>query len=61
MSAGDTVEIEYRGRTYAGRYSIKARMITVDSEYGSKTTQVGNTPVEAIAKQLLREIIREAV
>jgi hypothetical protein len=58
-----TVEHERDGRKYVGSYAVAGqrhvRTITVSFEGGSKTAQVGGTPVNAIALQLLLELIRD--
>ena len=61
--SGDEVSIEIEGRTYTGRYVVSGqgsgRTVTVSTPlYGSKTTQVGGSPPETIARMLLRELIQ---
>lgn len=43
-----------------GSYYVHRRMITVTSPWGtSKSTQVGNSPPESLARIMLRELIQE--
>jgi hypothetical protein len=53
------VLIELKGETYHGTYTVVGGMITVSTGFGSKTTQVGGTPVEALAMLLLSELVNE--
>ena len=53
------VEIQHRGKTYAGEYVVARGMITVIGENGTKTAQLGAASVEAMATDLLREILDE--
>jgi hypothetical protein len=50
------IEIETDGRRVTGTYVVEAGMITVSSASGSKTTHVGNTPTEVLARLLLSEL-----
>jgi hypothetical protein len=54
-----SVEIQHRGKTYAGEYVVIRGMITVIGENGTKTAQLGAASVEAMATDLLREIVDE--
>jgi hypothetical protein len=54
-----SVEIQHRGKTYAGEYVVARGMITVYGENGSKTTQLGGASAETMAADLLREIVDE--
>jgi hypothetical protein len=48
------------GRDISGTYSVSGKTITVTLFDGSsKSTQLGNLPVEVIAKMLLRELDRK--
>jgi hypothetical protein len=53
------VEIQHRGKTYAGEYVVARGMITVIGESGTKRAQLGAASAEAMAADLLREIIDE--
>ena len=53
------VEIQRRGKTYTGEYVVARGMITVIGENGTKTAQLGAASVEAMATDLLREIVDE--
>lgn len=48
---------EHLQRQISGRYSVtRGGLLTVRSAYGSKSTQVGGSPQEVIARMLLREL-----
>ena len=54
------VTIKRGGKEYSGRYRIHRGLLTVNSTYGAKTTQVfshGSDPIP-LAEMLLREIIK---
>jgi hypothetical protein len=53
------VTIDLDGKIYQGSYSVERGMITVWAAGGSKTTQVGNIPVETLAKILLSELVHQ--
>ncbi len=59
IPASRSVSIEHAGTTYYGIYTISQGMITVSAGEGTKTTHVGDTPVEALARMLLRELVQE--
>ncbi len=55
------VTTEVDGQTYIGRYVISGKVVTVSMPgVGSKSTQIGGSPVESIARLLLRRIVRPA-
>ena len=53
------VSIEYKGKNYRATYTVEKKLITVGTLYGSKTTQVGNSPPELLAHIMLRELVDE--
>jgi hypothetical protein len=53
------VECEYRGKRYRGTYQVRGGILTVASEYGSKSATPGACP-EVLARILLREIVEAA-
>jgi hypothetical protein len=55
------VEIEIDGRRHSGRYTVDRDVLTVSHANGQIATQVGNTPVENLARQLLSELVRRPV
>ena len=62
MRTGDyqDVVVERDGKQHKGRYLIihgKLPMIEVSYGDGSKTTQVGGTPPEILAKIMVRELL----
>ena len=54
-----SVAIQRRGKTLTGEYVVARGMITVYGETGSKTAQLGAASAEAMATDLLREIVEE--
>ena len=55
------IEGEYLGKRYTGGYSFRGGAVTVHSFSGSKTTQIGGSSAEPIARILLTEIVVENV
>lgn len=52
------VETEVDGQRHTGTYSIQSGVITVNlSGHGSKSTQIGASPAEHLAKLLLGELV----
>ena len=52
------VRIERNGVVYDGSYTVSGPMITVSSPVlGSKTTQIGGSSPEALAKIILTELL----
>ncbi len=54
-----SVSIEQEGTPYYGIYTVSQGTITVSNGEGTKTTDVGNIPVETLAKMLLHELVQE--
>jgi hypothetical protein len=52
-----TVEIE--GKRYTGFYTVSSGVVTVESDWGERTTQAG-AKAEQTARLLLLEILRRA-
>jgi hypothetical protein len=53
------IAVQVDGNIHTGSYTVKGRMITVS--YGrSKTTQVGDTPLDALARLMMLELIEES-
>jgi hypothetical protein len=62
MDHWNDVEIEKDGERYAGKYRVEGGIITLtyDAEGGGdKSTQVGNSEPERLAKLLLNELVTE--
>ncbi len=55
---GEDITVEIDGKTYSGRVEVSRDLVTVSTPYGSKTTQIGGSPAESIARTLLREIVQ---
>lgn len=54
-----TITVERGAKTYKATYRIEKGMITVSSGHGSKTTQLGSSPPETLARMILGEMINE--
>ena len=50
--------MEHQGQTYRGSYQVTGKLLTVVRAYGTKSTQVGGSPPETLAKMLLGELVR---
>jgi hypothetical protein len=57
-TAVKTVTVTIKGVTHHGTYFVQSSMVHVHSTLGSKTTQVGGSPPETVAKLLLSELVR---
>jgi hypothetical protein len=54
------MSVEFDGKTYSAHYSVQAKVVTVESAYGSQSTQVGGATAEAVARMLFRELLAGA-
>jgi hypothetical protein len=54
-----TVTCEIDGKTRRGTYWIAGKILTVSTGMGGKSRQVGSTPTEILAQELLRELVKE--
>ena len=60
LMSGHAVHIKVEGRTYSGTFKVDRKVLTVKTSYGSKGASVPKrTPHEALAHQLLQELVRE--
>ena len=53
------VSCEFDVKTYRGTYRVACKVLTVSTGMGGKSTQVGSTPPEALARRLLLELAKE--
>ncbi|MBN1772008.1 MAG: hypothetical protein JXB32_12135 [Deltaproteobacteria bacterium] len=51
------VAVEQDGKRFVGSYAVDRGMITVHFAMTSETTQVGDSPPEALAELLLHELV----
>jgi hypothetical protein len=62
MRSGPTpakeVSVTIGDEIHHGTYSVQGSMVNVQSSFGAKATQVGNSPPVTIAKVLLSELVR---
>ena len=55
-----SVHIKVDSRTYAGAYTVDHKVLTVTTNYGKKSAQVGHqVSHETLAHQLLHELVQE--
>ena len=54
-----TVTSEIDGKTVKGNYWIAGKILVVSTGKGGKSRQLGSTPPEPLAEQLLRELAKE--
>ena len=58
--SGHAIHIKIDGRTYSGAYGVDRKVLTVTTNYGKKTAQIGpKVSHAALADQLLHELVRE--
>lgn len=53
------VTCEIDGKAHRGTYWIAGKILTVSTGMGGKSKQVGSTPAEILATQLLQELAKE--
>ncbi len=53
----DEVEVEKAGKIHKGTYRVESGIVTVNSAYGTKSTQVGSSDADWLAKALLLELV----
>lgn len=58
MTTSEWINVVYgeAERRLAGRYKLESGMITVTRAYGTKSTQIGTTPPDSLARLILSEI-----
>jgi hypothetical protein len=54
-----TVIIEFEGRKITASFSVAAGMVTVHTAAGDKTTQLGGSSAQSLARAMLRELAAE--
>jgi len=58
--SGHAIQIKVDGRTYSGTYKVDRQILTVTTNYGRKTAEVGpRVPHATLADQLLHDLVRE--
>ncbi len=53
-------EFDFDGETYQGTYTVEHDVLTVDTPFGPRSTSVGDTPPETLARIVAGEIASEA-
>ena len=53
----EEIMVEIDGKTHSGRVEVSPGRVTVSTAYGNKTAQIGGSPVENVARTLLRAIV----
>ncbi len=54
------ISIEFEGKTYKASYYVESKVVTMQSAYGSLSTQVGGSRGDFVARMLFREIFYAA-
>lgn len=57
MNNRKEASVEVDGKQYTSGYFVKGKVITVEGIYGVKSTQLGGSPAETLARMLLRELV----
>jgi hypothetical protein len=59
MSAPErsNIKVEVAGVQHGGWYEVERDLVKVHSPYGSKSTQIGGSPPDILARMILRELI----
>ena len=52
------ITCEIDGKTHKGTYWVAGKILTVSTGLGGKSKQVGTMELEALAKQLLLELVK---
>jgi len=51
---------EFEGNAYNASYFIQSKMVTLECKYGTKSTQLGTSPPQTLARLLFGEALRDA-
>jgi hypothetical protein len=54
-----TIEIRFDGRVVRGSWAHDGSMVQVRTPYADKTTQIGGSPPETLARIMLGELAKE--
>ena len=58
--SGHALHIKLDGRTYSGAFAVDRKVLTVTTNYGRKSAEIGaKVSHHALAEQLLRDLIKE--
>ncbi len=52
-----TVTVAHEGKSYTASWHVEKGVITVSTASGRKSTQLGDSPPESLARMMLREAI----
>lgn len=55
----ESFEYEHAGKTYSGSFEVRSKMVRVTTAFGTKSTQVGQTPPLVLARMLARELAQQ--
>jgi hypothetical protein len=53
-----TISVPIEGTTYPATYELKRGIVTVRTDIGTKSAPMANSPPDAVARILLRELIQ---
>lgn len=54
------VHVDVEGKSYSGSYTVQGRIVTVTDGVREHSRQLGGIPAEALAMNLLREMVKES-
>ena len=55
-----SIAVEFDGKSYSATYSVDSKVVSVECPYGSRSTQIGGSTAESVARLLVREIVADA-
>jgi hypothetical protein len=55
-----SVSAEYKGRTHFGRFVVEGKIISVSYGERERSAQLGNSPIDVLAKIMLLELAVKA-
>lgn len=56
----EVIEVDFEGKTHKVTYSVEQGLITVGTSFHSKTTQVGGSSPEVLARIMAKELLADA-
>jgi len=54
------VTVEFEGKSYSASYSVSSKVVTLESDYGTTSTQVGGSTAQGVARMLFVEVLNGA-
>jgi hypothetical protein len=53
-----TISVTIKGTIYPATYELERGIVTVRTDIGTRSAPMGNSPPDAVARMLLRELIQ---